>query len=55
MSMRSWFFAIAALTAMPLVTLAHAGPAPSGPHLGTPMSKDDVAKWDLTIFPDGPG
>ncbi|HEY8193573.1 MAG TPA: cytochrome c [Hyphomicrobium sp.] len=55
MSMRNCLIAIAALVAMPLATLANAEPAPSAPHLGTPMSKDDVAKWDLTIFPDGRG
>ena len=25
------------------------------PHLGVPMTADDIAKWDLTIFPDGRG
>lgn len=30
-------------------------PAAGAPHLGTPMSRDEVAKWDLTIFPDGRG
>lgn len=25
------------------------------PHLGTPMTASDVAKWDRTIFPDGRG
>lgn len=25
------------------------------PHLGTPMSAAEVAKWNLTIFPDGRG
>jgi cytochrome c len=28
---------------------------PQAPHLGTPMSKTEVAKWDLTVFPDGRG
>ncbi|AGK58062.1 cytochrome C class I [Hyphomicrobium denitrificans 1NES1] len=28
---------------------------PQTPHLGTPMSKTEVAKWDLTVFPDGRG
>ena len=48
--------AIAALTAMTmLASPAHSDPAADAPHLGTPMSHDDVAKWDLTIFPDGRG
>jgi cytochrome c len=34
---------------------AHAGGRPQSPHLGTPMSKAEVAKWDLTVFPDGRG
>lgn len=25
------------------------------PHLGTPMTAEEVAKWDMTIFPDGRG
>ena len=25
------------------------------PHLGQPMTAEDVAKWDITIFPDGRG
>ena len=28
---------------------------PQTPHLGIPMSKTEVAKWDLTVFPDGRG
>jgi S-disulfanyl-L-cysteine oxidoreductase SoxD len=35
---------------------AFAAEAPAKvPHLGTPMTADDIAKWDLTIFPDGRG
>lgn len=29
--------------------------APIAPRLGTPMTAEDVAKWDLTLFPDGRG
>jgi S-disulfanyl-L-cysteine oxidoreductase SoxD len=31
-----------------------AGPHPA-PSLGTPITAADIAKWDLTIFPDGRG
>lgn len=31
-----------------------AGPA-IAPHLGTPMTAEDAAKWDLSVFPDGRG
>lgn len=30
------------------------GPQKS-PHLGTPISKDEIARWNLTIFTDGRG
>ena len=35
----------------------HAGAQdnPQTPHLGMPMSKTEIAKWDLTVFPDGRG
>jgi cytochrome c len=44
-----WFLAAA------VVSQARSDPAAKSPHLGTAMSADDVAKWDLTIFPDGRG
>ena len=48
--------AVLAAVMMTLATYADAGaPAQQAPHLGQPMSADDVAKWDLTIFPDGRG
>jgi S-disulfanyl-L-cysteine oxidoreductase SoxD len=34
---------------------AHAVDAANVPRLGTPMTAEEVAKWDLTIFPDGRG
>jgi cytochrome c len=34
---------------------AAAGGQQRSPHLGTPISKDQVAKWNLTVFPDGRG
>lgn len=34
---------------------ARAAEQANAPHLGAPMTADDVAKWDLTIFPDGRG
>jgi S-disulfanyl-L-cysteine oxidoreductase SoxD len=49
--------AIAALM-MAMAVLAspsHGDQAREAPHLGKPMSRDEVAKWDLTIFPDGRG
>lgn len=36
-------------------SLAVAADAGKVPSLGTPMTAEDVAKWDLTIFPDGRG
>jgi S-disulfanyl-L-cysteine oxidoreductase SoxD len=51
MSMRSALAAIVCLAATPSLA---AGIAQS-PKLGAPMTADDVAKWDLTIFPDGRG
>ena len=38
-----------------LASSARGDPAGDAPHLGMPMSHDEVAKWDLTIFPDGRG
>jgi len=38
-----------------LASSARGDPAGDAPHLGIPMSHDEVAKWDLTIFPDGRG
>jgi len=34
---------------------ASAAEVPKPPRLGTAMAEDEVAKWDLTIFPDGRG
>jgi hypothetical protein len=38
-----------------VAALARAEPAAMAPHLGTALSQADVARWDLTIFPDGRG
>jgi S-disulfanyl-L-cysteine oxidoreductase SoxD len=38
-----------------LASPTHSDPAAEAPHLGAPMSRGEVAKWDLTIFPDGRG
>ena len=49
---------VSALIVMALTTVApaRAADAPSiAPHLGTPMTAEDIAKWDITIFPDGRG
>ncbi len=48
----------AALSLMALMIIgaaAFAADAPKAPQLGTPMTVDDVAQWNLTIFPDGRG
>lgn len=50
----------AALTALltvaiPLGAAFAGGKAIMAPKLGQPMSADEVAKWDLTVFPDGRG
>lgn len=52
MSMRSFQTAIAALA-----LTACASPSPSGkaPALGTPVSAAEVARWDISIAPDGAG
>lgn len=48
--------AVAALMAITvLASSARGDPAGDAPQLGMPMSHDEVAKWDLTIFPDGRG
>ncbi len=47
-------FCAAAAVLLTLQT-AHAAEISKAPHLGTPMSPDDIAKWDLTIFPGGRG
>lgn len=41
--------ALLAVLAVPLANAAEA------PHLGKPMTADEVAKWNLTIYPDGRG
>lgn len=46
---------IALLASAVLVGDAIARDAPRAPHLGTPMSSDEVAKWNITVFPDGRG
>jgi len=46
---------LALLACVTSTTGAHAEGNPQSPHLGTPISKTEVAKWDLTIFPDGRG
>ncbi len=46
---------IAALILAAAAPAAMAAESAKAPHLGIPMSKEDVAKWDLTIFPDGRG
>jgi mono/diheme cytochrome c family protein len=39
------------LSATPALAVEQA----QAPRLGIPMSKEEIAKWDLTIFPDGRG
>jgi cytochrome c len=46
---------IGVVTVAMLATRANAHDDPRSPHLGTPMSKSEVAKWNRTIFPDGRG
>jgi hypothetical protein len=55
MSMRSLTTAAALISAFAVVPLAAAAETSKAPHLGISMSKDDIARWDLTIFPDGRG
>jgi len=40
---------------MAIATAAHAQNNAQSPHLGTPMTKTEVAKWDITVFPNGRG
>jgi S-disulfanyl-L-cysteine oxidoreductase SoxD len=47
--------AATALIAFTVLQAANAAEAVKVPHLGTPMTPDDVANWDLTVFPDGRG
>lgn len=34
---------------------AHADTGRTAPHLGKPMTVQDAARWDLSVFPDGTG
>ncbi len=43
------------LACVVLAADAQAQSRAQAPQLGTPMSKADVAKWDITVFPDGRG
>ena len=45
----------AALTFLMSAAPAVAEGLQKSPHLGTPISKDDIARWNLTIFTDGRG
>jgi cytochrome c len=45
----------ALLACLGIAARANAQGNPQTPHLGTPMSETEVAKWDLTVFPDGRG
>ncbi len=54
MSMRSLFAALI-MIAFGVLARAHAESKIIAPSLGTSMTADDVAKWDITIFPDGRG
>ena len=53
MSMRKATLA-AAIVVLSAAVVNAAEPVKS-PHLGTPVTAEDLAKWDLTIFPDGRG
>ncbi|MFN0218099.1 MAG: c-type cytochrome [Hyphomicrobium sp.] len=57
MSIRSAFMrcATAAIVFITSACAAVASPAPIAPSLGTPMTAEDAAKWDLSVFPDGKG
>jgi S-disulfanyl-L-cysteine oxidoreductase SoxD len=46
---------LAAMTVFATATVSLAADAMKAPDLGTPMQAEDVAKWDMTIFPDGRG
>ena len=47
--------AFACVVALYLGGAALAAEAVKAPKLGTPMTAEEIAKWDLTIFPDGRG
>jgi S-disulfanyl-L-cysteine oxidoreductase SoxD len=55
MSMRRLSTVAAALVVFAMAQAADATEVAKSPHLGTPMTAEDIAKWDLTIFPDGRG
>ncbi len=55
MSMRNWTAISFAIALMMSTAHAVAGGTQKSPHLGTPISKDELAKWNITIFPDGRG
>jgi mono/diheme cytochrome c family protein len=55
MSTLNTHVALTALTIVVQSQMAYAADSANVPHLGAPMTADDIAKWDLTIFPDGRG
>jgi len=55
MFMRDRIALVSVLGILALTSHARAEDRQLTPHLGTPMSAAEVAKWNLTIFPDGRG
>jgi S-disulfanyl-L-cysteine oxidoreductase SoxD len=56
MSMRKIILPIFVLAAaVPVATADDKKSVIQAPSLGTPLSADDLKKWDLTVFPDGRG
>jgi S-disulfanyl-L-cysteine oxidoreductase SoxD len=41
--------------ALGLALLAFGSPAQEGPHLGVPVTPEEIAAWDISIGPDGAG
>lgn len=55
MSMRSSLIVVALVLIGGVTAVAADTLTVQAPKLGTPLSADDIAKWDLNVFPDGKG
>lgn len=55
MSMRDLSMFVALASGWLCATPSLAAGNRQAPHLGTPMTANEVAKWDMSIFPDGRG
>ncbi len=55
MSTRKFILAVVSILAVAAASAALAESSNQGPNLGKPISKEDLATWDISISPDGAG